>query len=61
VGFGAILVGGMFGAIGMIDAASVVGRRTGVLPCWLVWLGFACGIVLLFGALFQLVIACRFG
>jgi hypothetical protein len=57
LGFGAILVGGMFGAIAMIDAASVVGLRTGVFPRWLVWLGFACGIVLLFGALFLPVIA----
>jgi hypothetical protein len=52
LGFGAILVGGMFGAIAMIDAVSIVAMRTGALPRWLVWLGFACGVVLLFGAAF---------
>jgi MFS family permease len=57
VGFGAILVGGMFGAIAMIDAASVVGLRTGLFPRWLVWLGFVCGVVLLFGAFFLPLIA----
>ncbi|HEY7256358.1 MAG TPA: hypothetical protein VH476_06710 [Solirubrobacterales bacterium] len=56
-GFGAILVGGMFGAIAMIDAASVVGLRTGIFPRWLVWLGFVCGVVLLFGGFFLPAIA----
>ena len=57
VGYGAILLGGMFGAIAMIDAASIVGLRTGVLPRWLVWLGFVCGVVLLFGVIFIPMIA----
>jgi hypothetical protein len=57
LGFGAILIGGMFGAIGLIDAASIVIWRTKVLPRWLAYLGFACGIVLLFGFVFLPMIA----
>jgi hypothetical protein len=57
MGFGAILVGGMFGAIALIDAASVVIYRTSVLPRWLAYLGFFCGVVLLFGAVYLPMIA----
>jgi hypothetical protein len=57
MGFGSILVGGMFGAIGMIDAASIVALRTGVLPRWLAYLGFVCGVALLFGSVFLPIIA----
>ena len=57
MGFGAILVGGMFGAIAMIDAASIVAIRTGVLPRWLAYLGFVCTVALLFGVLFLPMIA----
>jgi hypothetical protein len=57
IGFGSILIFGMFGAIALIDATSVVIWRTGVLPRWLAWLGFVCGVVLLFGAVFLPVIA----
>jgi|SRR5690348_4719606 hypothetical protein len=57
VGFGAILVFGAFGAIAMIDAASIVIMRTGVLPKWLAWLGFVAAIVLLFGVVFLPMIA----
>jgi len=35
----------------------VVIMRTGVLPRWLAWLGFVCGVVLLFGVVFLPVIA----
>ncbi|HEY6636266.1 MAG TPA: hypothetical protein VIZ61_01155 [Solirubrobacterales bacterium] len=56
-GFGAILLFGMFGAIALIDATSVVIWRTGVLPRWLAWLGFICGVVLLFGVFFLPMIA----
>jgi hypothetical protein len=56
-GFGAILLFGMFGAIALIDATSVVIWRTGVLPRWLAWLGFICGVVLLFGVIFLPMIA----
>jgi hypothetical protein len=57
IGFGSILLFGMFGAIALIDATSVVIFRTGVLPRWLGWLGFVCGVVLLFGVVFLPVIA----
>jgi hypothetical protein len=57
MGFGAILVGGMFGAIALIDAASIVAIRTGVLPRWLAYLGFVCTVALLFGVLFLPMIA----
>jgi hypothetical protein len=56
-GFGAILVGGMFGAIALIEAASVVIMRTDALPRWLAYLGFVCGVVLLFGGFFLPMIA----
>jgi hypothetical protein len=35
----------------------VVIWRTGVLPRWLAWLGFICGVVLLFGVIFLPMIA----
>jgi hypothetical protein len=57
IGFPAILVFAMFGAIALIDATSIVILRTGVLPRWLAWLGFVCAVVLLFGALFIPMIA----
>lgn len=57
VGFGSILIFGMFAAIALIESTAIVIMRTGVLPRWLAWLGFVCGIVLLFGALFFPVLA----
>lgn len=57
VGYAAILVFAMFGAIAMIDATSIVALRTGVLPRWLAWLGFLCTVVLLFAAVFFPVVA----
>jgi MFS family permease len=56
-GFASILIFGMFGAIALIDATSIVIMRTGVLPRWLGWLGFVCGVVLLFAVVFLPVIA----
>jgi hypothetical protein len=56
-GFGTILVFGAFGAIALIDAASIVIMRTGILPKWLAWLGFVAAIVLLFGVVFLPMIA----
>lgn len=56
-GFGAILLFGMFGAIALIDAVSIVIWRTGALPRWLAWLGFVCGVLLLFGVVFVPMIA----
>jgi hypothetical protein len=52
-----LLIGGMFAAIAMIDAASVLIVRTGVLPRWIGWFGFVAAIVLLFAALFLPVVA----
>ena len=57
VGYPAILVFAMFGAIAMIDATSVVAMRTGILPRWLAWLGFLCTVVLLFAVVFLPMIA----
>jgi hypothetical protein len=57
MGFGSILVGGMFGAIALIVATSIVAIRTGVLPRWLAYLGFVCGVALLFGSVFLPMIA----
>jgi hypothetical protein len=57
IGFGSILLFGMFGAIALIDATSVVIMRTDVLPRWFAYLGFVCGVVLLFGVVFLPVIA----
>ena len=52
VGFAAILIFSMFGAIALIDATSVVIWRTGILPRWFAWLGFICAVVLLFAVVF---------
>jgi hypothetical protein len=52
-----LLIGGMFAAIAMIDAASVLIVKTGVLPRWVGWFGFAVAVVLLFGALFLPIVA----
>ncbi|HET9121139.1 MAG TPA: hypothetical protein VFN72_11470 [Solirubrobacterales bacterium] len=56
-GFGAILLFAMFGAIAMIDAASVVIWRTGVLPRGIASLGFVCSVILLFGIIYLPMIA----
>jgi hypothetical protein len=52
VGFGSILLFAAFGAIALIDAASIVIMRTGILPKWLAWLGFVAAVVLLFAVVF---------
>src|SRR5436190_20288148 len=52
MGFGSILLGGMFGASALIAATSIVTLRTGVLPRWLAYLGLVCSIALLFGVFF---------
>jgi hypothetical protein len=56
-GFGAILIFSAFGAIALIDAASIVIMRTGILPKWLAWLGFVAAVVLLFGLVFLPMVA----
>ena len=57
VGYAAILLFGMFGAIAPIDATSLVALRTGVLPRWLALLGLLCAVVLLFGVVFLPMVA----
>jgi len=57
VGFAAILLFAMFGAIALLDATSIVILRTGILPRWFAWLGFVCAVVLLFGVVFIPMIA----
>ena len=57
MGFGSILLGGMFGAFALIVATSIVTIRTAVLPRWLAYLGFVCGVALLFGVVFLPMIA----
>ena len=52
IGFGAILLFGAFGAIALIVATSILVIRTGILPKWFAWLGFAASVALLFGVLF---------
>jgi hypothetical protein len=52
LGYPILLIGGMFSAIAMIDAASVLIVRTGVLPKWIGWYGFVAAIGLLFAAFF---------
>jgi hypothetical protein len=47
-GYGMILVGGMLAAAAMILAASLLTMRSGALPGWTAWLGFAAAVVLLF-------------
>lgn len=50
-GFAFLTVAGAFAAIAMIDAASVLIIRTGVMPNWIGWLGFVVALALLIGAL----------
>jgi hypothetical protein len=52
LGFPLLLIGGMFAAIAMIDAASVLIVRTGVLPKWIGWYGFVAAVGLLFSGFF---------
>ena len=57
LGYPLLLIGGMFAAIAMIDATSVLIMRTGVLPRWIGWFGFVAAAVLLFGFLFVPIVA----
>ena len=52
IGFGIVLVGGMFAAIVMILSNSILILRTRVLPTWYGWLGVVASVALLFGAFF---------
>ncbi len=52
LGYPILLIGGMFAAIAMIDATSVLIIRTSTLPRWIGWFGFVTAVVLLFSFLF---------
>jgi hypothetical protein len=52
IGFGIILIGGMFAAIVMILSSSIIILRTRVLPTWYGWFGFVASIALLAGVFF---------
>lgn len=56
-GFGLLLVGGGFSAIGLILATSVVVLDTGVLPSWVAWLGFLAALALVFAFIFIPIVA----
>ena len=57
LGYPLLLIAGAFAAIAMIDAASILIVRTGILPTWIGWFGFVAAIVLLFGFLFLPMVA----
>lgn len=57
LGYGELLLNGMFAAIAMIVSTSVLTLRTAVFPRWLAWTGFVCAFVLLFGVMFLPMIA----
>jgi hypothetical protein len=52
LGYPLLLIGGMFGVIAMIDAASILIVRTGVLPKWIGYFGFVAAVALLFAGFF---------
>jgi hypothetical protein len=52
LGFPVLLIGGMFAAIAMICATSVLTFRTGVLPRWIGWYGFVAAVLLLAAVVF---------
>jgi len=52
LGYPILLIGGMFAAIAMIDAASILIVRTGVLPKWIGYFGFVAAVALLFSVFF---------
>jgi hypothetical protein len=52
LGFPLLLIAGMFSAIAMIDAASLLIVRTNVLPRWIGYFGFVAAVGLLFSVVF---------
>jgi hypothetical protein len=52
LGYPVLLIGGAFAAIAMVDAASLLIVRTGVLPAWVGYFGFFTAIALVFALLF---------
>ena len=57
LGYPILAITGAFAAIAMIDAASIVIVRTGILPTWIGWFGFVAAIALLFGVFFIPIVA----
>jgi hypothetical protein len=52
LGYPVLVIGGIFAAIAMIDAASVLIVRTRVLPAWIGYFGFVAAVVLLAAVIF---------
>jgi hypothetical protein len=52
LGYPLLIIGGMFAAIAMIDAASILIVRTKVVPPWIGYFGFVTAVALLFAGLF---------
>jgi hypothetical protein len=52
LGYPVLLIGGIFAAIAMIDAASVLIVRTRVLPAWIGYFGFVAAVLLLAAVIF---------
>ncbi len=52
LGYPLLVIAGMFAVIAMIDAASIVIRRTGVLPVWIAYFGFVTAVILLASVFF---------
>ena len=52
LGYPILVIGGMFAAIAMIDAASILILRTKVLPRWIAYFGFFAAVALLFAGFF---------
>jgi len=52
LGYPLLIIGGMFAAIAMIDAASILIVRTKVLPTWIGYFGFVAAVALLFAGFF---------
>lgn len=57
IGYPILLIGGMFAAIAMIDAVSILILRTAMLPKWIGWFGFFAAVVLLAAVYFLPVLA----
>src|SRR4051812_26501660 len=52
LGYPLLLIGGMFAAIAMIDATSVLALRSKMVPTWIAWFGFITAVVLLVSFMF---------
>jgi hypothetical protein len=52
LGYPLLIIGGMFAAIAMIDAASILIVRTAVVPTWIGYFGFVAAVALLFAGFF---------